>query len=152
MSRSKLAKEYFENGYSCSQAVVLAFCDCFDMPKESILKIASSFGGGFGRLREVCGAFSGCCIVLGYLAGYSSDDGQNKMEHYASVRKMADLFKERNGGSVVCRDLIAGTEKLSSENPSVRTEEYIKKRPCGEIVANAVEVLEIILNEKGLKI
>ena len=150
MSRGKLAREYFENGYNCCQAIVLAFADLVSVDNESLLKIASSFGGGFGRLREVCGAFSGISIILGLTLGYGKDDGSNKMEHYALVRELAEQFKIANGGSVICKELIASTEKLSSENPSVRTEEYKKKRPCYEIVFNAGEILENCLKAKGV--
>ena len=152
MTRSEKAKEFFDKGCNCSQAVVLAFSDCIDIPKESLLKISSSFGGGFGRLREVCGAFSGICIVLGYLLGYDNADNQNKMEHYANVRLLAERFKEKNGGSYICRELIEGTENLSNENPAIRSSEYKEKRPCSEIVANAAEILQEFLIEKGLKI
>ena len=150
MNRGELAKKYFDDGYSCSQAVVLAFSDIIALEKDVILKIASSFGGGFGRLREVCGAYSGMSIVVGYLLGYSQTNGQNKMEHYALIRRLAEEFKVRNGGSIVCRDLIAGTEKLSSENPAIRTDEYKKNRPCSEIVKNATDILEELLIEKGV--
>lgn len=150
MNRGELAKKYFDDGYSCSQAVVLAFSDIISLEKDVILKIASSFGGGFGRLREVCGAFSGMSIVVGYLLGYSQTNGQNKMEHYALIRQLAEEFKVRNGGSIICRELIAGTEKLSSENPAERTREYNEKRPCSEIVKNATDILEELLIEKGV--
>lgn len=150
MSKGIIAKEYFEKGYNCAQAIVLAFSDCLSLDRENLLKIASSFGGGFGRLREVCGAFSGMSIVVGLIFGYSEDDGKNKMEHYALVRFLADEFKKANGGSVVCRELLGETQKLSSENPSVRTEEYKKKRPCPEIVKNAGDILEKLLIEKGV--
>ena len=150
MTRGELAKKYFDEGLSCSQAVVLAFADLIKIDKDDLLKISSSFGGGFGRLREVCGAFSGVSIVVGYLLGYSQTDSQNKMEHYALVRQLADSFKEKNGGSIICRELIEGTEKLSSENPSHRTEEYKQKRPCSEIVKNATDILQDLLVSKGI--
>ena len=152
MSRGNLAKEYFESGYNCCQAVALAFKDLVDIDEKALLKLASSFGGGFGRLREVCGAFSGMCVIAGLTVGYEKDDGENKMEHYKFIRELAEDFKNKNGGSVVCRELIKGTEKLSSENPSVRTEEYKSKRPCYEIVKNAAEILEFRLSEKGVKL
>ena len=152
MKRSEISKELFNSGYNCSQAVALAFADCIDIPREALSKIASSFGGGFGRLREVCGAFSGMCIVTGYLCGYDTADSENKMEHYAKVRRLAELFKEKNGGTYICRELIGGTEKLSNENPAIRSSEYKEKRPCAEIVSNAAEILEQFLIEKGLKI
>ena len=150
MSRAELAKSYFESGYNCCQAVALAFQDLIGVEKDLLLKLASSFGGGFGRLREVCGAFSGISMVIGAVCGYSQDCGNAKMEHYALVRELAEKFKELNGGSIICKELIQGTEKLSSENPSVRTEEYKNKRPCYEIVKNSALILENYFKEKGI--
>lgn len=148
MTRAEKAKEYFLNGYSCSQSIVKAFADLTENPTE-LIKVASSFGGGFGRLREVCGAFSGTCIIVGSLFGYEQSDGNNKLEHYALIRDLAEKFKTANGGSYICRELIAGTEKLSSPNPADRTEEYKQKRPCASIVYNCAEILEQYLTERG---
>lgn len=150
MTRGELAKKYFEEGYNCSQAVVLAFSDVISINKEDLLKISSSFGGGFGRLREVCGAFSGINIVVGYLFGFAETDGQNKMAHYSLIRELAERFKQRNGGTIICKELLGETENLSSKNPAVRTDEYKAKRPCSQIVKNSAEVLEELLKEKGI--
>lgn len=150
MSRGIIAKEYFEKGYNCAQSVVLAFADCVSVDKESLAKISSSFGGGFGRLREVCGAFSGMSIIVGLILGYNETNGENKKEHYALIRSLAEEFKNANGGSIICRELLGETEKLSSENPSVRTKEYNAKRPCADIVKSATDILEKVLKEKGV--
>ncbi|MBR2337645.1 MAG: C_GCAxxG_C_C family protein [Clostridia bacterium] len=150
MTRAELAKNYFENGYNCCQAVAIAFEDLIGIDRNLLLKLCSSFGGGFGRLREVCGAFSGISMVIGAVCGYSQDSGDTKMAHYALVRELAERFKNLNGGSIICKELIAGTEKLSSENPSVRTEEYKKKRPCYDIVKNAALILEDYFKEKSI--
>ena len=150
MAKAELARNYFENGYNCCQAVALAFQEVIGLDKETLAKLASSFGGGFGRLREVCGAFSGISLVLGALCGYGNAESENKAEHYALIREIAEEFKKANGGSIICRELLGETEKLSSENPAVRTEQYKHKRPCYEIVANAADILEKKLKEKGI--
>ncbi len=150
MTKAELARNYFDSGYNCCQAVVLAFQEEIGIEKQALAKIASSFGGGFGRLREVCGAFSGISIVLGALCGYDEDSGDKKAEHYALIRRLAEEFKARNGGSVVCRELLGETERLSSENPSERTPAYKHKRPCYDIVANSAEILFNALKEKGV--
>ena len=147
MTKAELAREYFESGYNCCQAVALAFKDEVKIEQELLAKLTSSFGGGFGRLREVCGAFSGISLVIGALCGYGDSASETKAEHYTLVRELADEFKNVNGGSIVCRELLAGTEKLSSDNPAIRTEEYKHKRPCYEIVANAAALLEKKLKE-----
>ncbi len=150
MTKAELARSYFEDGYNCCQAVVLAFQEEIGIEKSLLLKMASSFGGGFGRLREVCGAFSGISIVVGALYGYDDAMGEKKAEHYALIRELAEDFKKVNGGSIICRELLAGSESLSAENPAVRSVEYKHKRPCYEIVANSANILETKLKEKGI--
>ena len=150
MTKAELARSYFEEGYNCCQAVALAFQGEIGIEKEMLAKMASSFGGGFGRLREVCGAFSGISLVVGALCGYGDAISDKKAEHYALIRELAEEFKAVNGGSIICRELLDGTEKLSAQNPAVRTEEYKHKRPCYEIVANSADLLEKKLKEKGI--
>ena len=150
MTKAELARSYFEEGYNCCQAVARAFQEEIGIEKEMLAKMASSFGGGFGRLREVCGAFSGISLVVGALCGYGDAISDKKAEHYALIRELAEEFKAVNGGSIICRELLDGTEKLSAQNPAVRTEEYKHKRPCYEIVANSADILEKKLKEKGI--
>ena len=64
------AKALFLEGYNCSQSVVGAFCEELGLEKEQAVRMASSFGGGMGRLREVCGCVSGMFMIVGYLYGY----------------------------------------------------------------------------------
>ncbi len=149
--RKEKAKELFKKGYNCSQAVVLSFIDLLDIDENTALKLSSSFGGGMGRLREVCGAVSGMSIVLGLLYGYSDcTSQQEKHEHYQRIQQVANEFKDRNK-YIVCRQLL-GLEKgeNDSPNPTVRTEEFYKKRPCVELVQDAVEIVEnYIFKQKG---
>ncbi len=148
MTRGEAARSFFKEGYNCSQAIVLAFADLYPDEKDFLLKTISSFGGGFGRLREVCGAFSGIAAVAGAIDGFDGKNGKSKAEHYEFIRLLADDFKRENG-SIVCRELLGATEKLSSPDPSVRTEEYQKKRPCAEICKIAADILEARLKEKN---
>lgn len=138
-----LAEAYFKEGYNCSQAVALAFSDEIGLDRETLLKITSSFGGGMGRLREVCGAVSGMFIIAGLLQGYTSpNDIPKKSEHYALIQKLAKLFKEKNG-SYVCRELISGAS-ISNQSYE-RSAEYYNKRPCVSLVGDAAEILSEIL-------
>lgn len=141
----QLAENYFKEGYNCSQAVALAFSDEIGLDRETLLKITSSFGGGMGRLREVCGAVSGMFIIAGLLQGYTSpEDLSKKAEHYALIQRLAGLFKEKNG-SYVCRELINGD--TSSDKTFLRTSKYYKKRPCVSLVGDAAEILAEILQK-----
>ncbi|MCQ2441065.1 MAG: C-GCAxxG-C-C family protein [Clostridia bacterium] len=148
LSRAENAKNYFYMGYNCTQAVVLAFSDLSGADKDTLLKMASSFGGGMGRLREVCGTVSGMFLVLGLLHGYSTPEtGQIKANHYADVQELARRFEEKHG-SIVCRELLGLKEKREDPIPEKRTPEYYKKRPCPELVYSATEILSEFLEEK----
>jgi len=140
------AMALFKEGYNCSQSVVLAFEDVHHMDRETAAKLASSFGGGLGRMREVCGAVSGMAMVAGLLWGYDSPtDYEGKTEHYAKIQELATKFTEVNG-SIVCKELLGLEQKEGSHVPEKRTEEYYKKRPCGELVGIAAALLEEYLN------
>lgn len=147
MSRPEKAKEYFENGCNCCQAVFCAFLEETNLTKDEALRLSAGFGGGFGRLREVCGAVSGMTMVLSNK--FASADPNNKEEKaalYALIQKAAGEFKEENG-SIVCRELLGLEEKNSSPVPEERTTEYYKKRPCSELVECAAKIAEKYLSE-----
>lgn len=145
MTHPEKAEKLFYEGYNCSQAVLLAFSDVTGLEKGLAARLSSSFGGGLGRMREVCGAVSGAAMVLGIARGYSNPaDYDAKKKHYALVREFANRFKEKNG-SVICRELLGGISGAQGENPERRTGEYYKKRPCPQIVKTAAELLDEML-------
>ena len=142
MTHAEKAKAYFEQGYNCAQAVTLAFAEKMGVEKEMAAKMASSFGGGLGRLREVCGCVSGMALAAGALYGYSEPEAkEEKADHYALIQKLANEFKERNG-SIICRELLAGINNDTNPVPEERTESYYKKRPCAELAYVAAQILE----------
>lgn len=148
--RGKRAKELFLEGYNCAQSVVVAYEDFFEESPETLALMVSAFGGGMGRLREVCGAVSGMFFVLSKIYGYADPkEKDGKMELYARVQELAARFRKRNG-SIVCRELLGLTEKVSEPVPEERTAEYYKKRPCPDIIADAADVLEGYLKEQGV--
>lgn len=144
MTKSEQAVELFKSGYSCAQAVLLAFAEELDLNKETAAKMASSFGGGMGRLREVCGAFSGLLMAAGLKFGPSDPkDTRAKAAHYALVQKLAAQFREKNG-SIICRELL-GVAGPQTPTPEARSEQYYKKRPCAGMIACAAELMEQLL-------
>lgn len=147
--RAKQAGLYFVEGYNCAQAVAIAFADELHMDKAVVARLASSFGGGMGRMREVCGAVSGALMVLGYLRGTDgTESSEIKMQHYARVQEFAKRFKALHG-TILCRELLENVP-LKQENtpmPEERTEEYYKTRPCTVLVEDAVMILEQLLEE-----
>ena len=150
-ARAEIAKNYFTEGYNCTQSVVLAFADILPVDKATLLNLSSPFGGGMGRMREVCGAVSGMLLVEGMLLGYSSPaDIDGKKELYGKVRGLAEKFSAENG-SIICRELLAGVQHTSGGIPEDRTPEYYKKRPCAELVKIAAEILAEHLIEEGIE-
>lgn len=140
MDHGIYAAELFLEGYNCSQAVVVAFCDVTGLEKNFAAKIASSFGGGMGRMREVCGAVTGMLMVASLLYGYDiPGDDTVKMTHYTLVQELAAKFREQ-AGSIVCREILKNPP--SDPKPTPRTEEFYKKRPCARMVLLAAQILD----------
>lgn len=148
MQRAQIAAELFVGGYNCAQAIAVAFCDCIGMTKEQAAKMASSFGGGMGRMREVCGAVSGMLLVGGILYGYDTPgDDKSKKTHYERVQALAGDFRQQIG-SIVCRDILKNPP--SDPTPSPRTEEYYRDRPCARMVYTAAQILDDYIREHPL--
>lgn len=147
MTRPEKAKELFENGFNCAQAVFCAFEDITGFDRETALRFSAGFGGGFGRLREVCGAVSGMTMVLSCVfASTDPNDAEKKKELYALIQKAAGDFKAENG-SYICRELLGLDEGASDPAPEKRTQQYYKKRPCPELVYRAAAITEKYLNQ-----
>ena len=141
------AMELFKEGFNCAQSVFLAFDDYYEMERSMALRLSSSFGGGMGRLREVCGAVSGMFMVAGVLYGYDAPDAyEEKTAHYERIQELAHSFQEQNG-SIVCRELLGLNKKEDSPIPEKRTETYYKKRPCVQMVGMAAAIMEQYIEE-----
>ena len=142
MNRADRAEELFRQEYNCGQSVFAAFADVLGLTVEEAAKIASPFGAGFGKLREVCGAVSGMTLVTGYLKGYSDPaDYESKKEVYALIQKMCAEFEAREG-SIICRELLGLKKGEDTAEPAVRTEEYYRSRPCIGACRTAAEIVE----------
>ncbi len=142
-SHGDRAEILFNSGFNCAQSVVGAFDHEPDFDLETAFRLASSFGGGMGRLREVCGALTGLFMVIGLKYGYSDPgDHEAKTKHYQLVQELAMKFKERYG-SILCRDLLQLDEQVSDPTPEVRTDAYYQRRPCAEYVRFAASLLDL---------
>ena len=139
--RTEQALTYFNDGYNCSQAVFMAYSDLYNMDKELAAKISSSFGGGMGRLREVCGAVTGMFMVLGlHYPATDVKDKAAKTNNYAAVQRTAAEFKQEMG-SFICADLLNIKRAPENPTPSERNVKYHALRPCDRCVAMAAEIL-----------
>ncbi len=140
MDHGTYAAELFMQGYNCAQAVAVAFAEELGMTKDQAARMASSFGGGMGRMREVCGAVSGMLLVAGLLYGYETPgDDRAKRDHYRLVQDLAGRFREKTG-SIVCREILKNPP--SDPDPTPRTADFYQKRPCARLVALAAAILE----------
>lgn len=150
MTKKETGMELFGKGYNCAQSVAGAFADNIGMSLDDIAKIISPFGGGFGRMREVCGCVSGMCLVLGCLKGYNDpEDTEAKKNLYGAVQYICGKFREETG-SVICAELLGLKEIKIDPAPEKRDENYYKKRPCKELVGIACEILENYLNKQEM--
>lgn len=140
MEHSEKAAELFLSGYNCAQSVAVAFCDVTGQDESFTARLAAPFGGGMGRMREVCGAVCGMFMVLGALYGYDDPckkDGKKQL--YTDVQSLADRFRAE-AGSIICREILK--DPASDPNPSARTAEYYRKRPCARMVMLASRLLD----------
>ncbi len=149
MTRGQKAAALFREGYNCSQCITGAFADLLGPESEAALKASAPFGGGMGRLREVCGAMSGMLIVLGLVENARDvSDRETKKALYEKVQLLAERFREANG-SIICRDLLALRTGKQSPEPEERTPEYYRGRPCPGIIESAADILEAFLAERA---
>jgi len=140
------ARNYFLEGFNCSQSVFCAFADRFGLDEDTAKKISAGLGGGVGRMREVCGAVTASAMVLGSVcAPIDGSDTESKKKNYELVREFSERFLERHP-SVVCRELLKlGIKMEKTAKPDERTAQYYKERPCLKFVEDAAEILEEML-------
>ena len=145
--RVERAKELFRQGFNCSQAVVAACADIYGLDEQTALRVAASFGGGIGRMRQTCGAACGMFLLAGLENGSPiSGDAEGKKNNYAFVQDLAAKFKEENT-SLICAELLGIAPRPQEPTPEARTEAYYKKRPCADMVASAVKIYLESIND-----
>lgn len=137
---SQKAQNLFKEGYNCSQSVFCVFSKELGLDFDTSLKLASSFGGGMGRMREVCGAVSAMFMIAGLKYGYTEPNNDViKAEHYKRIQKLAKKFKEKHN-TIICRELL-GEDADDNPVPSARTPEYYASRPCQKLIGDAAEII-----------
>ncbi len=148
--RAEKAKELFESGYNCAQSVTAVFSDLVPIDEHLLLRAASPFGGGVGRLRGMCGAVSGMVLIAGFLYGYDDPCNRDvKAEHYAVIRDLCEKFRTRHG-SIICKEILGGNPQVGGD-PAERTPAFYGTRPCLRCVFDAAEILETYVTENPPK-
>ena len=151
--RAQKAKRNFLDGYNCCQSVLLAFDDIFGADRRLLAEIASGFGGGMARMREVCGTVSAMALAAGFISPAAEPKNMaERTANYALVQELAGKFRQENG-SIICRELLglAPIRQIENPEPSARTGEYYKKRPCAELVACSARIIARKLEELAKK-
>lgn len=154
--RQKAAEQFFMEGYNCCQAVLLAYEDVLEVDRSALLRVASGFGGGIARMREVCGTVSAMAMIAGFLSPAEDPSNlQQRRDNYALVQRFAQAFKEQKG-SIVCREIL-GLRKpepgapMESPMPSARTPEYYKTRPCAATVGIAARIVADYIKDEYIR-
>ena len=144
---AELAKDLFSKGYNCSQAVFAAFCDETGMDREMALRLSSSFGGGMGKLREVCGAVSAMFLIAGLKTGnIDPADKSAKKQHYERIQSLAAQFEQQHE-TIICRKLLGLPEGKDSPVPTERDEKFYKERICMKLVEDAADIMDAFLQK-----
>ncbi len=140
--KGKAARALFEQGANCAQAVFVVFAEEMGLSRETALCLSSPLGGGMGRLREVCGAVSGMLMAAGLKYGYADlNDREAKKRTYRITQDLVGQFRRENG-SIICRELLGPAGRDTSPEPTARTPEFYKKRPCPDLIERAAAILE----------
>ena len=160
----EMAQGFFGEGYNCCQSVFLVFGERYGFDRETACRLSASFGGGVGRLRQICGAVSAMALVCGLETGaVTGADQEGKAYNYENVQKLAARFEEQ-AGSLICRELL-GLDKKEGEKkqgewyaameggmgkfqPQVRDEKYYADRPCKRLIGLAAEIAQQWLLER----
>ena len=152
VNRAERARNNFRAGYNCPQSVVHAFDDVLEangIDPDTALRLVSPFGGGMGRLREVCGAVTGMFALLGLLEGFSDpEEYDGKAALYEDAQRLAEEFRSMQG-SILCRDLLGLSDGPSESSPERRTQAYYESRPCAELCACAASLVEDLRQKAG---
>lgn len=145
--RAKQAVDNFTAGCNCAQSVLLAYADILALTPEQAAMISVGFGGGMGRLRLHCGAFSAAVMLAGVMEGEDGAKKEHRPETYARVQEIHRQFLECNG-TISCAELLGKAGVPEDPTPEERTPEYYAKRPCARIIASACEMIDGMLAEK----
>lgn len=135
--RHKKALQYFDNGYSCAQSVLIALSDLAKINEDTATNIASAFGGGINRGQSICGAISGALMAIGLKEAAAHSYIMHKNSNVQLLRDdFLDRFKivQEN---INCRDIINHARKNNESS----------HKACRQAIINAITIaLELSLD------
>lgn len=142
--RTKSATACFAEGFSCSQAVLLAYSDLFNLDQNTALRISQPFGGGIAHQGGTCGAVSGAFMVIGLKYGrIRAEDREAREKTYEKILEFIDVFTSKNG-STVCKELL-GHDMSTPEGFRKAEEAGLFDSLCPKLIQSSMEILEKIL-------
>lgn len=135
------AFSYFDDGYACSQSVLLAFSEEFKLDEKTAKLISSTFGGGMGRLREKCGALTGGFMVLGLK--YGNLDPQDMDTKLAAYRRVRELNKKVEAlyGTTACSEILK-KHATEAEVADRKHHKIVCRRVVGNVAGLVYDMLE----------
>lgn len=144
--RAKQAVRNFADGCNCAQSVLLAYHDVLGLTREQAAMASVGFGGGIGRLRDNCGAFSAAVMLAGVMEGEDGAKKEHRPQTYARVQEIHRRFVEVNG-SICCAELLGRARAPEAPVPEERTAAYYRSRPCARIIRRACGIIDEMLEE-----
>ena len=152
--REKTAVRLFASGVNCAQAVLMTYADIAGLTQEQAARVACGLGGGIGRLRDNCGAFSSAGVVVRGAAGAGGGEAPRRgatrppRQPHARVQRVYRAFIARNG-SICCAELLGREKKPESPTPDARTNAYYSSRPCAKIIRMTCKIIDEMLAENA---
>ena len=144
--REKQAARNFASGCNCAQSVLLTYADVLGLTQEQAALVSVGHGGGMGRLRLHCGAFSAAVMLAGALEGAEGAKKEHRPQTYARVQEIHRRFVERNG-TISCAELLGRAKVPENPTPEERTPEYYRRRPCEGVIRSACRIIDEMLEE-----
>lgn len=138
MTRKENAVKLFKDGYTCSQAVLMAYSDLVNFDEELAAKVAVGFGNGISGMQDACGAATGMVMVAGLEIGKKST---SKKDAYPIVHKMMKDFEEKQG-SCICRELLKTKDCTLVDG---------RRKGCIKCVEDACDIVEATFNYSSEK-
>lgn len=150
MNYTDKALRLFHQEYNCAQSVFAPFASCCNLSEKQALALASGFGAGVGRMRGMCGAFSGLVMLCGMLKYEHVEEKDARCKNYELIQQLAAKFKEEFG-TLNCSELLGLTvreKSMETAKPDERTGAYYQSRPCERCICFCAELGASLIGDR----
>lgn len=136
----KVVRHFRDDGYNCSQSVLLTMFEHWGCNSGLIPKVATAFGSGMGRCGSVCGALTGGLMAIGVKYGTNEPSAEKRTQAYKIAEELYRTFEKQNG-TVMCRELI-GFDLSDEKQRSRAVEEDVFEMKCSLLLEKVIKFLE----------